>query len=46
MKLFFLDLETTGVSPGRNGIHQMSGMIVIDGEIKEEINNKLRNYGK
>lgn len=42
MKLFFLDLETTGVNPGRNGIHQMSGMIVIDGEIKEEFDIKVR----
>lgn len=22
MKLFFYDLETTGVNPGKNGIHQ------------------------
>lgn len=35
MKLFFYDLETTGVNPGRNGIHQISGMIVVDGEVKE-----------
>lgn len=26
MKLFFYDLETTGVNPGRNGIHQISEM--------------------
>ena len=36
MKLFFYDLETTGTNPGRNGIHQISGQIVIDGEVKEE----------
>lgn len=42
MKLFFLDLETTGVNPGRNGIHQMSGMVVIDGEEKETFNFNVR----
>ena len=42
MKLFFYDLETTGVNPGRNGIHQMSGMIVIDGEVKEKFNFQVR----
>jgi DNA polymerase-3 subunit epsilon len=30
MKYFFYDLETTGVNPGKNGIHQISGEIVID----------------
>ena len=38
MKLFFYDLETTGTSPFRNGIHQISGMIEIDGVVKEEFN--------
>ena len=42
MKLFFYDLETTGVNPGRNGIHQISGMIVIDGQIKEEFDIKVQ----
>lgn len=32
MKLLFFDLETTGTNPGRNGIHQISGSIVIDGK--------------
>ena len=35
MKLMFFDLETTGVNPGKNGIHQISGMIEIDGVEKE-----------
>lgn len=35
MKLFFFDLETTGVNPARNGIHQISGEIVINGETME-----------
>lgn len=36
MKLLYFDLETTGTNPGRNGIHQISGMIEIDGEEKEK----------
>ena len=42
MKLLFFDLETTGTYPGKHGIHQMSGMIVIDGEIKEKFDFRVR----
>lgn len=35
MKLLFFDLETTGTNPGKHGIHQISGQIVIDGIVKE-----------
>lgn len=42
MKLFFFDLETTGVPPSIVGIHQISGLIEIDGEVKEEFNFKVR----
>lgn len=42
MKLLFFGLETTGTYPGKHGIHQMSGMIVIDGEIKEKFDFKVR----
>lgn len=38
MKLLFFDLETTGTKYWRNGIHQISGEIVIDGELKEKFN--------
>lgn len=38
MKLLFFDLETTGVNPGKNGIHQISGMIEIDGIEQERFN--------
>lgn len=41
MKLLFFDLAT-GTYPGKHGIHQMSGMIVIDGEIKEKFDFKVR----
>jgi DNA polymerase-3 subunit epsilon len=39
-KLLFFDLETTGVDNQKNGIHQLSGIIEIDGEIKETFNLK------
>ena len=29
MKLLFFDLETTGIKYWRNGVHQISGEIVI-----------------
>jgi DNA polymerase-3 subunit epsilon len=38
MKQIFYDLETTGTKFWRNGIHQLSGLVVIDGEVKEEFN--------
>lgn len=38
MKLLFFDLETTGIKYWRNGIHQISGEIVIDGISKESFN--------
>lgn len=41
-KLFFYDLETTGVKYWKNGIHQISGAVVIDGQIKEVFDFKVR----
>lgn len=38
MKLLFFDLETTGIKYWKNGIHQISGEIVIDGVTKESFN--------
>ena len=38
MKILFFDLETTGIRYWRNGIHQISGEIIIDGESKETFN--------
>lgn len=43
-KLFFYDLETTGTKFWKNGIHQISGAVVIDGEIKERFNFKVKPY--
>lgn len=42
MKLLFFDLETTGTNPGRHGIHQISGQVVIDGEVKESFDFHVR----
>lgn len=39
-KLFFFDLETTGLKHWKNGIHQISGFIEIDGETKETFDFK------
>ncbi len=44
MKLFFFDLETTGIKYWRNGIHQISGEIVIDGETKESFNFNVQPH--
>lgn len=41
-KLFFFDLETTGTNPGRHGIHQISGEIVIDGKSVETFDFKVQ----
>ena len=38
MKLLFFDLETTGIKYWRNGVHQISGEIVIHGVTKESFN--------
>lgn len=46
MKLFYLDLETTGVKHWRNSIHQISGCIEIDGEVKEYFDIKCQPFDK
>lgn len=45
-KLFVYDLETTGVQFWKNGIHQMSGIIVIDGVQKEEFDFRVKPHEK
>lgn len=42
MKLFYFDLETTCVPPAVVGIHQISGLIEIDGRVVEEFDFKVR----
>ena len=41
MKLLFLDLETTGVKFWRNGIHQIGGIVDIDGQEAERFDIRL-----
>lgn len=40
--LLFFDLETTGVLYWKNGIHQLSGLVEIDGKVVEEFDIKVR----
>lgn len=42
MKLLLFDLETTGTDAVKNGIHQISGKIIINGEVKETFDFKVR----
>lgn len=42
MKLFYYDIETTGVKSWRHGIHQISGCIEIDGVVKEYFDFKVQ----
>lgn len=44
MKLFYFDVETTGVKFWKNGIHQISGLIEVDGEIVERFNYLVKPY--
>lgn len=43
-KLFVYDLETTGLNSDRNGIHQLSGMIIIDGIVKQSFDFRIRPF--
>jgi len=40
-KIVFFDIETTGVMHWKNGIHQLSGCIAIDGEVVDKFNYKV-----
>lgn len=41
-KIMFYDLETTGTKFWKNGIHQISGIIEIDGKAVEEFNFRVK----
>lgn len=45
-KLFFYDLETTGLDHNRNGIHQISGIVEIDGVVKSEFSFHSGLFGQ
>jgi len=42
LKNFWIDLETTGLDPRRNGVVQLSAMIEIEGEVVESIDYHIR----
>ena len=42
MKYLFYDLETTGTNFWQHGIHQISGIVDIDGEVKETFDFKVQ----
>ena len=42
MKELWIDVETTGLSPYKNFVHQIALIVVIDGEIKEEHDIKIK----
>lgn len=42
MKILFFDLETTGTMVNRHGIHQISGKVVINGEVKESFDLRVQ----
>lgn len=44
MKIWYLDTETVGLNPIKNGIIQISGIIEINGEVKEEFDFKCRTF--
>ena len=46
MKILYYDLETTGVKYWKNGIHQIAGMVEIDGEIVETFNFNAQPHPK
>lgn len=42
LKILYYDLETTGLDERIHGIHQISGMLEIDGEIVERFDYRVR----
>lgn len=41
MKILYFDTETTGINPEKNAIIQMSGIIEIDGVVRETFNFRM-----
>ena len=44
MKIFYFDLETTGLNPDKNGIHQLSFIVEIDGKTEKFANVKIQPF--
>jgi len=45
IKIFY-DVETTGTKSSKHSIHQLSGIVEVDGAISEEFNYKVRPHPK
>lgn len=43
-KLIFFDVETTGLNHWQSCIHQLSGLIEIDGEVVQEFNYRIQPH--
>ena len=43
-KILFFDVETTGLIAGRNAIHQISGIVDIDGQVVDEFNYHVQPH--
>ena len=44
MKKIYIDTETTGFNPNKNGLIQLAGIIKIDGEEKERFDFKVKLF--
>lgn len=45
-KLLFIDTETTGTDPMQHGVIQIAGMVIIDDEVKEKFDYKIKPFSK
>lgn len=45
-KIFYYDLETTGLDERKHGVHQISGMLEIDGVIAERFDYRVQPHPK
>lgn len=43
-KFIFIDVETTGLVPGRNAIWQIGAIVEIDGEVKERFSRNMKPH--
>ena len=41
-KILYFDVETTGLSPAKDSIHQMGGIVEIDGVVVEEFDIRMK----
>lgn len=44
IKLLYFDLETTGLDSKLHAIHQLAGTVVIDGQVKEHFDIKMKPF--